>query len=38
MTFERSVNGGAFTDVGTDDSSPVYTAFDDTSASPTGRA
>ena len=25
VTFERSVNGGPFTTVGTDDSSPVYT-------------
>jgi alpha-amylase len=32
VAFERSVNGGAFTPVGTDDSSPVYTVFDDTSA------
>jgi alpha-amylase len=31
VRFERSVNGGAFTTVGSDDSSPVYTAFDDTS-------
>jgi glycosidase len=31
VRFERSVNGGAFTRIGTDDSSPVYTAFDDTS-------
>jgi len=30
VRIERSVNGGAFTPVGTDDSSPVYTAFDDT--------
>jgi glycosidase len=32
VRFERSVNGGAFTTVGSDDSSPVYTAFDDTSS------
>jgi hypothetical protein len=32
VTFERSVDGGAFTPVGTDDSSPVYTVFDDTSS------
>jgi alpha-amylase len=31
MRFERSVNDGAFTTVGTDDSSPVYKAVDDTS-------
>ena len=38
VTFERSVDGGAFTAIGTDDSSPVYTAFDDTSRPrPTGR-
>jgi alpha-amylase len=36
VRFERSVNGGAFTTVGTDDSSPVYTAFDDTSSLPDG--
>ena len=36
MRIERSVNGGPFTTVGTDDSSPVYTAFDDTSALPDG--
>ena len=29
VTFERSIDGGAWTDVGTDDSSPVYTLFDD---------
>jgi alpha-amylase len=34
VTFERSVNGGPFTAVGTDDSSPVYTVFDDTSSLP----
>jgi hypothetical protein len=32
VRIERSVNGGPFTTVGTDDSSPAYTAFDDTSA------
>src|SRR5438093_493233 len=32
VAFERSVNGGAFTPIGTDDSSPVYTVFDDTSS------
>jgi alpha-amylase len=32
VTFQRSVNGGAFTPIGTDDSSPVYTVFDDTSS------
>jgi alpha-amylase len=31
MRFERSVEGGPFTTVGTDDSSPVYTLFDDAS-------
>jgi glycosidase len=36
VRFERSVDGGPFTTVGTDDSSPVYTAFDDTSALPDG--
>ena len=30
VRFERQVDGGAWTPVGTDDSSPVYTAFDDT--------
>ena len=34
VTFQRSVNNGPFTNVGTDDSSPVYTVFDDTSALP----
>jgi alpha-amylase len=34
VRFERSVDGGPFTAVGTDDSSPVYTAFDDTSSLP----
>jgi hypothetical protein len=32
VTFERSVDGGPFTVAGTDDSSPVYTVFDDTSS------
>jgi alpha-amylase len=32
VTFERSVDGGAVARVGTDDSSPVYTVFDDTSS------
>ena len=32
VTFQRSVNGGAFANIGTDSSSPVYTAFDDTSS------
>jgi glycosidase len=32
VTIQRSVNGGPWTNVGTDSSSPVYTAFDDTSA------
>jgi glycosidase len=32
VTIERSVDGGPFTAVGTDDSSPVYTVFDDTSS------
>jgi glycosidase len=36
VSFERSVNGAAFTTVGTDDSSPVYTVFDDTSSLPDG--
>jgi len=29
VTFERSVAGGAFEEIGADDSSPVYTVFDD---------
>ena len=37
MTFQRSVDGGAFTNIGTDASSPVYTVFDDVSALPTAR-
>ena len=32
VKFQRSVDGGAFTDIGTDNSSPVYTVFDDTSS------
>ena len=32
VTFERSIDGGAWADVGTDDSSPVYTLYDDLSA------
>jgi hypothetical protein len=32
VTFQRSVNGGAFTAIGTDSSSPVYTVFNDTSS------
>jgi alpha-amylase len=32
VTFERSVDGGSFAPIGTDDSSPVYTVFDDTSS------
>ena len=36
--FERSVAGGAWTAIGTDDSSPAYTVFDDlTLAEPGGR-
>jgi hypothetical protein len=34
VTMQRSVNGGEWTTVGTDSSSPVYTAFDDTSSLP----
>jgi alpha-amylase len=34
VTFQRSVNGGPFAAIGTDDSSPVYTVFDDTSSLP----
>jgi alpha-amylase len=34
VRIERSVNGGPFTTVATDDSSPVYTAFDNTSSLP----
>ena len=36
VAFERSVDGGPFTTVGADDSSPVYTVFDDTSSLPDG--
>jgi alpha-amylase len=36
VTFQRSVNGGAFVNVGTDSSSPVYTVFDDTASLPDG--
>ncbi|HSD80593.1 MAG TPA: alpha-amylase family glycosyl hydrolase, partial [Solirubrobacteraceae bacterium] len=36
VTFRRSVDGAPFTAIGTDDSSPVYTAFDDTSSLPDG--
>src|SRR5215208_3436510 len=36
VRFERSVNGGPLTTVGSDESSPVYTAFDDTSSLPDG--
>ncbi len=32
VTFQRSVDGGAFANIGTDTSSPVYTVFDDTSS------
>ncbi|MFP5333847.1 MAG: alpha-amylase family glycosyl hydrolase [Actinomycetes bacterium] len=32
VTFERSVDGGAWAEIGTDDSSPVYTVFDDIAA------
>ena len=34
VTIQRRVNGGAWTDVGTDSSSPVYTAFDNTASLP----
>jgi alpha-amylase len=34
VRFERSVNGGPFTTVSTDDSSPVYTGFDNTAGLP----
>ncbi|MDX6678339.1 MAG: alpha-amylase [Solirubrobacteraceae bacterium] len=36
VRFERQVDGGAWTTVGSDDSSPVYTAFDDTTGLPDG--
>ncbi|MFD2360841.1 MULTISPECIES: alpha-amylase family glycosyl hydrolase [unclassified Arthrobacter] len=38
VSFERSVDGGAWTGVGTDDSSPVYSATDDVSALADGTA
>jgi glycosidase len=36
VRFERQVDGGAWTTVGSDSSSPVYTAFDDTTGLPDG--
>jgi alpha-amylase len=36
VTLYRSVAGGAWTAIGTDDSSPVYTAFDETAGLPDG--
>jgi alpha-amylase len=36
VEFQRSVDGSAFEPVGTDDSSPAYTAFDDTTSLPDG--
>jgi alpha-amylase len=36
VTIQRSVDGAPYTNVGTDSSSPVYTAFDDTAALPDG--
>ena len=36
VTIQRSVDGAPYTNVGTDSSSPVYTAFDDTSSLPDG--
>jgi glycosidase len=36
VTFYRSLGGGPWTAIGTDDSSPVYTAFDDTTGLPNG--
>jgi len=36
VTFQRSVDGGPFVDRVTDDSSPVYTLFDDTAGLPDG--
>jgi glycosidase len=36
VTFFRQVGSGAFTAIGTDDSSPAYTAFDDTTGVPNG--
>ena len=38
VTFYRSVDGGAWTAIGTDDSSPVYTAFDQTAGLRDGAA
>jgi len=38
VRFERSVDGGSFTAIASDDSSPVYTAFDDTSSLPDGAS
>jgi alpha-amylase len=32
VTFQRSVSGGPFANIGTDTSSPVYTVFDDTAS------
>jgi alpha-amylase len=36
VTFFRQVGAGPFTAIGTDDSSPTYTAFDDTAGVPNG--
>src|SRR5205085_8963711 len=36
VRFERQLDGGDWTTVGSDDSSPVYTAFDDTTGLPDG--
>jgi hypothetical protein len=38
VQFQRSVAGGAWTGLGTDDSAPAYTATDDVSALPLGTA
>ena len=38
VSFERSVSGGAWTAIGTDDSSPVYSATDDVSDLADGTA
>jgi hypothetical protein len=38
VRFQRSVDGGPFTTIGTDDSSPAYTVFDDTSGLPDGAS
>jgi len=45
VTFERSIDGGDWTAIGTDDSSPAYTVFDELPGdlaearrSPTGRS